>query len=419
MTTDLSIKIIGAIITFLFTMSNPLTGIYILIVAIPFLQSNELILLFTMLISFSFIFNAIRHKNLTYTKTPITFPILLYLIVQIICTITSVTPMLSFQNLLVSLFSIVIFFIIINTVTTKSKLDKCLKMFIFIAFVASCYGILQYFTVGVTDLTWVDLETNPDLKTRVGGPFNNPNIFAEYLEYILPTAIVLIFVYKNKINKVLLAIMSFTMLICLVLTFSRGGWIGFAAAIFFFALVKFTKYIPILIAGGIACIPFLPNVILTRLQSIVNLQDSSNSYRINVWQGTIEMIKDFFFTGVGYGYWAYKEAYIHYSVNATKVWHSHNVYLQILAETGIFGFISFALVIISLFVLIISYNKKSNNLYLSYVSLALLCGIISLLVHGFAEHILYMTKSIIQFWIIVGFAIAAINIKDEKQSTIK
>jgi len=417
MTIDLFIKIIGAILTFLLTMSNPLTGIYMLIIAIPFLQSNELILLFTVLISFSFIFNAIRHKKVAYTKTAITFPILLYLIVQIICTITSVTPMLSLQNFLVSLFSIIMFFIIINTVTTKSILDKCLKMFIFIAFVASCYGILQYFTVGVTDLTWVDLETNPDLTTRVGGPFNNPNIFAEYLEYILPTALVLIFVYKNKINKILLSIMSATILICLVLTFSRGGWLGFAAAIFFFALVKFTRYIPILIAGGIACIPFLPSVILTRLQSIVNFQDTSNSYRINVWQGTIEMIKDFLFTGVGYGYWAYKSAYIHYSVNATKVWHSHNVYLQILAETGIFGFISFTLVIISLFVLIISHNKKSNDIYSNYVSLALLCGIISLLVHGFAEHILYMPKSIIEFWMILGFAIAAINIKDDKKLT--
>lgn len=413
MTIDLFIKIIGAFLAFLFSMSSPLTGIYLLIIAIPFLPSNELILLFIILISFSFVFNAIRQKKLTYTKTPITFSILLYLIVQMICTITSVTPLLSLQNLLVSLFSIIIFFIIINTVTTKSTLDKCLKMFIFIAFIASCYGILQYFTVGVTDLTWVDLQTNPDLKTRVGGPFNNPNIFAEYLEYILPTAIVLIFVYKNKINKILLAIMSSTMLICLVLTFSRGGWLGFAAAIFFFALVKFTRYIPILIAGGIACIPFLPGVILTRLQSIVNFQDTSNSYRINVWQGTIAMIKDFFFTGVGYGYWAYKTAYLQYSINATKVWHAHNVYLQILAETGIFGFISFALVIITLFVLVVTHNKKSSNLYSNYVSLALLCGIISLLIHGFAEHILYMPKSLIEFWMIMGFTIAAINIKDD------
>ena len=46
--------------------------------------------------------------------------------------------------------------------------------------------------------------------------------------------------------------------------------------------------------------PFvLPQTILERFMSIGNMQDTSTSYRVYIWLGTIAMLKDYFFCGIG------------------------------------------------------------------------------------------------------------------------
>ncbi|NLN48958.1 MAG: polymerase, partial [Clostridiales bacterium] len=239
--------------------------------------------------------------------------------------------------------------------------------------------------------------------TRVIGTFGNPNVFAEYLEHILPASIALAFVYKKWMNKAIAAVLAIVMFVCLLLTSSRGAWLGFASAMMMFTILKLSKYIPLFLAGGILTIPLAPKVIIQRISTIGNIKDSSNEYRTYIWEGTIKMIKDFWVTGVGYGYWAFKNTFYEYSIKGTKTWHSHNMYLEIMAEMGIFGLLTFAWFVLSLFIHSIKFILKTKDKYLSYISAGLLAGFLSIMVHGVAEHILYMPKSVIMFWMFAGF----------------
>nr|WP_303740829.1 O-antigen ligase family protein [Lutispora saccharofermentans] len=200
------------------------------------------------------------------------------------------------------------------------------------------------------------------------------------------------------------------MFVCLVLTFSRGGYLGFVSAAMLFVLLKMAKFIPLFIAGGIAAIPLLPNVVLQRINTIGNVQDTSNAYRTYIWEGTINMIKDFWITGVGYGYWAFKNTFLEYGIKGSRAWHSHNMYLEIMAEMGIFGMLTFIWVVLSIFISTIKFAKKTKDRYFSYVSVGLLGGFLSIMVHGIAEHILYMPKSVILFWMFAAFISAARNL---------
>lgn len=392
---------------------SPQLGLYILIGFLPFV-TNEIFLGLCIISIFMFVVNrAISEKTpIVFTETDL--PILFFALIQIISTITSVTPVLSFQNLIVSLIGILIYFVITNTVKDLKSIDKILKLFLIIAFLLSCYGIIQYFTLGTTSKAWVDIKMNPDLKTRVVGTFDNPNIFAEYIEHILIPALALAFVCRKSMNKIITFFMTFVVFICLILTFSRAAWLGTIAGLGILILFKYAKLIPIFIGGAICSIPFLPSVIVQRIMSI-NLQDSSNAYRMNIWEGTINMIRDFWITGIGYGYWAFKNTFIEYSIKGTRAWHSHNLYLELLAEMGIFGLIVFAWIIILTLKKSMELSKKIDNEYLGYISIGLACALISLLIHGFAEHILYMPKSVILFWILLGFIMSTVNIsKTEK-----
>ncbi len=413
----IAIKILGGIVISSIIIKSPLWGLYTLIMALPFLP-NEATLIVTAIVVFSFIVKTIITKDLDFVADPTWLPLLSFIFVQIVTTIISVSFFLSLQNLIVSLISMALYFVIINTLKTKEDLDKVIKVFIITAFIISLYGISQYFTLGTTSKSWVDIELNPDLKTRVVGTFGNPNVFAEYLEHILPVAIALVFVYRKWLNKFIASIFVVTMFACLLLTSSRGAWLGFAAGILMFTILKLAKYIPLFIAGGILAIPLVPKVVLQRISTIGNVQDTSNQYRTYIWEGAINMIKDFWITGVGYGYWAFRNTFYEYTIKGAKAWHSHNMYLEILAEMGIFGLLTFAWVIFSLFFHSIKFILKSKDKYLSYVSAGLLAGLLSILVHGVAEHILYMPKSVILFWMFAAF-ISSTNLIETNNAKIK
>ncbi len=410
----IALKLIGGVFASAIIMKSPLWGLYALIIAIPFIP-NEAMLMVTGVVIFSFLIKTIITKETDFVYSPLIVPLLAFAAVQIITTIISVSVILSMQNLIVSLASLALYFVIINTIKTKEELDRVIKIFIITAFFLSCYGIMQYFTLGTTSKAWVDMELNPDLKTRVVGTFGNPNVFAEYLEHILPVAIALVFVFKNLINKAIGAIIAGTMFICLLLTASRGGWLGFASAMLLFVVLKLFKYIPVFLAGSVLMIPLAPRVVLQRISTIGNVEDTSNMYRTWIWEGTINMIKDFWVTGVGYGYWAFRNTFYEYGIKGSKAWHSHNMYLEIMAEMGIFGALTFVWVILSMFIHSIKLILKTEDKYLSYISTGLLAGFLSVLVHGIAEHILYMPKSVIMFWMFAAFLSSAIIVNKEKK----
>ncbi len=406
---ETALKLLGGIGISGLTLNSPLWGLYALIIALPFLP-NEATLIFAAVVVFSFFIKTAVNKEKDFVKDPVAMPLMAFALVQIITTLISVEPVLSAQNLVVSLVSLALYFVIVNTLKTKKDFDKAMKIFIITAFILSIYGIMQYFTLGTTSKAWVDVNLNPDLETRVVGTFGNPNVFAEYLEHILPVAITLVFVYRKWLNKIIMGLIAGVMFVCLVLTFSRGGYLGFVSAAMLFVLLKMAKFIPLFIAGGIAAIPLLPNVVLQRINTIGNVQDTSNAYRTYIWEGTINMIKDFWITGVGYGYWAFKNTFLEYGIKGSRAWHSHNMYLEIMAEMGIFGMLTFIWVVLSIFISTIKFAKKTKDRYFSYVSVGLLGGFLSIMVHGIAEHILYMPKSVILFWMFAAFISAARNL---------
>lgn len=136
------------------------------------------------------------------------------------------------------------------------------------------------------------------------------------------------------------------MLLCLVLTYSRGCYIGIMAAIAVFLVLWDRRFIFLGIIG-LLMLPFvLPETIINRFLSIGNMADSSTSYRVYIWLGTIAMLKDYWFCGIGPGAAAFNQVYPLYAYNSISVPHSHNLFLQIMCDTGIVGLVVFLILMI-------------------------------------------------------------------------
>ena len=121
------------------------------------------------------------------------------------------------------------------------------------------------------------------------------------------------------------------------------------------------------------------NSIAERLETIVSQNDESKNSRLRYWeQSIITALKNPLF-GIGIGNWKLKgiESDVQNLNNYIVPYHSHNDFLEIFAETGIIGFLSFTLFYTSLFVILIFYLfKRKLPEFQFFLMLALLIYII-------------------------------------------
>ena len=69
--------------------------------------------------------------------------------------------------------------------------------------------------------------------------------------------------------------------------------------------------------------------------------DSSNSFRFNVYNSAIQMFKDNWLLGIGVGNKNFREIYGLYMKTGFDALSAYNIYLEIAVESGIFALIAF------------------------------------------------------------------------------
>jgi O-antigen ligase len=92
--------------------------------------------------------------------------------------------------------------------------------------------------------------------------------------------------------------------------------------------------------------------------------------------------------------------------------YSHNCYLQIWAETGIFSLVSFMAFVVSFVCLGIKKFIVSRD----FLLLGLLAGAVGFLVHSFFDTNLYSLRLATLFWIWVGLIVARLRLENPSES---
>lgn len=146
--------------------------------------------------------------------------------------------------------------------------------------------------------------------------------------------------------------------LALLLSWSRGAWLGFAAAMTIFLLFwpRRAWLGPVLLLGALALfalawqVNLVPAPLANRVTGFtddlrlgdvrgVDINDANYAVveRLAHWQSAVDMARDNLWLGVGFG--NYEPAYADYAlVNwPSPLGHAHNYYLNILAETGVLG----------------------------------------------------------------------------------
>ncbi|MCK6594620.1 MAG: O-antigen ligase family protein [Bacteriovoracaceae bacterium] len=154
-------------------------------------------------------------------------------------------------------------------------------------------------------------------------------------------------IYRKKINHLLkekFILAAFIInLIGLYLSFTRGAWIGFFAAVPFFFIREHVKKFLI---SGVALVALSGLIYLAspKVQETFNSRKDSNDERIGSWKASIKAFEERKILGYGYLNYEPHSPEIKYRYNINNAYfkgHSHNNFLQVLADTGLLGFIAF------------------------------------------------------------------------------
>ncbi|MCI0710962.1 MAG: O-antigen ligase family protein [Chloroflexi bacterium] len=209
---------------------------------------------------------------------------------------------------------------------------------------------------------------------RAFGTFGQPNPFGAFMGLVLPLSLGMMWGYLGQAIKErrlwkaelsLYAALSIILLAGLLVSWSRGAWMGFGAAVvvMVWLLPKHRRNGTLTVAAaGIGfwlarLLGLVPATITVRILSftedfsgfgdmrgvVITDENFAVVERLAHWQAALDMAAARPWLGVGFG--NYEAAYLDFNlVNWTlALGHAHNYYLNLLAEVGIIGLLSYLL----------------------------------------------------------------------------
>ncbi len=376
-------------------------GIFFAAFFIPFLPFRYVALI--QLLSFVlYFFEKIRNEE-KFIFNKLDYAVGAFYLFLVLSTIFSETFNLSIVLLLYYTAGITMYWIISREF---DKTDFIIMGLLFLAssMLVSIVGIKQYITGDLGHVSWLDAKANPNIKARAYSVFNNPNVLGEYLLVVLVINLALVVTSKKFLRGFLLLIPLGINVLTLLLTFSRGAWGGFALAVILFIIVFDKRWLPLLGVFGILVLFVLPDVFLDRILTIfISSGDSSTGYRFYIWTGAKNILKDYWIFGTGLGYGSFSKVYSLYRMGEIYAAHSHNIFLEILLETGIFGIVSFVYMIIKSFVLGVQTIINSDDLFHRVIIITGVASLSGLFLHGLVENTLFDVRIVTLIWILLGF----------------
>ena len=355
----------------------------------------------TSIIAGTWLIRMISRKELIFKRTILDIPLALFLLSQVISTITSIDPHTSFWGYysrsnggLLSIISYLLLYWAFVSNFNKDDILKFIKAAVLSGVLVSLYAIPEHFglspscvllTGEFTASCWVQ-----DVEARVFGTIGQPNWLAALLAMLIFPALFFFIKAKTTLSRLIYLMFSILMYMAFTFTFSRGATLGLIAGFIVFSgsliilkvssrsdrqegidfnSLKLLAISALLFIGiniyfgsalttfkledsGIAARPSIVQAAPSGGTQLENGGTESGQIRLIVWQGAIDIFKAYPLFGSGvetfaYSYYQYRPL----AHNMVSEWDflynkAHNEYLNYLATTGIFGFTTYMSIIL-------------------------------------------------------------------------
>ena len=340
-----------------------------------------------------------RDKGRVLAFSPMNRYILLYGAVFAVASVFSVTPRESVKVGLLTVAFVLFALVLQNAVATRRQLEILLRVIVLAGTAVAFYGVCQYlFGWGYQSAAWVDNDMFSGITFRVSSTLQNPNMLGQYLILTLALGVALLLKAEGWGSRIFWLLCVGVMALCMILTFARGAWLGllFGGALFLLILNPRLLFLFPVVLIGLYMV--LPATVTVRFTSIGDLSDSSTSYRVHIWMGTLAMLKDYWLCGIGPGDGAFNLVYPVYSYNAIVAPHSHNLFLQLLCDGGVTLLASFVAVLLHFFRQMAAAIHEAGAWREKIYPAAILGAIAGFLLQAMTDYSFYNHRVMVMFW---------------------
>jgi O-antigen ligase len=238
-----------------------------------------------------------------------------------------------------------LFFAVVNNLCRQEAMQVVSFTLIFLAMGISCFAVYQF--LKHSNRVWD--YVSPYLA-RASGTYISPNNFAGFLGMLLPLATAYVLVGRIKpVIRILLGYSALVMLVGMVVTFSRGGWVAVFVAVFVLLgtlvfhrnhrLPAFLLLVVLAVGGTVFVTNYLSKTLsyMRRVGTPGETGELDLAVRFEIWTAAEQMWRDHFWWGVGPAHYDY--CFREYRPEDVEMNpdRAHNDYLNLLADWGAAG----------------------------------------------------------------------------------
>ncbi|MEZ5105539.1 MAG: O-antigen ligase family protein [Draconibacterium sp.] len=391
-------------------------------------------LLFGLLIVFALKVIYERGYDKQILTHPVSMAIYLNLIWIFFTCFTSTMPIVSFKFLLSRIWFVAgLYFLTAKMFSDGKNMEKYAWLYVISLVVVIFYTINRHLGFGLWNKEAANYVSNPFYKdhTSYGAAL------AMYIPFIFMFAFSKIRLPKEKL---IAGVFLVILIVGFILSYTRAAWLSLIVAIGVFVIIKLrirfvTVFVPF-VSFVVLFLLFQNQIFMkleenskessanlaTHISSMSNItSDASNLERINRWSCAIRMFEDKPLFGYGPGTYMFK--YAPYQLNKDRTiistnsgdgGNSHSEYLGPLSESGVFGLVTFLIILFTVIYTAVKTYSRLTDYRLKAFVLSALIALVSYYVHGFLNNFLDTDKLSVPFW---GFTamIVAIDIYSRNQ----
>jgi putative inorganic carbon (hco3(-)) transporter len=348
-----------------------------------------------------------------WIRTPLDKPFIALAVLCLLSSVFSLHRVTSLWSMLLLFDYLTIFYLAIHVFRTRAQLRHLVCLIIGVAVFLSLFGLLKY--SGSNPFPWWDYPDLDQSQNILWSTFGNRNHLAGYMEMAIPLAVGFFLTGLSGAKRFLLACLIFLLLMTLLLTLSRGGWLGAIIGLSFLSLCLFLdsrfkqkKVLATLIAGifAVLIIVLSSTPVVERILTLTERDSETNfNSRIVVWGGVMDMIAEYPLTGTGPGTFSF--AFTKYQPPGLDKHYAraHNDYLHFTAEAGL------PFLFIAAWMVIAFYRKgfrklKNPSRLVRGISLGAMAGITAILVHSLGDFNLHIPANAILFTVLAAIVVS-------------
>jgi len=389
-------------------------GLYALVFIAPILPTMMCIGL-SAYVFVAYVISCLINKRKLFKFDGVSFMIFLFAVVQLFYSITSFSVVKSVEIWVVYFVFMAMYFVIASAVDSRRKLHWLMAVFLTSCLLVSAFGIFQNFFGDNLGHAWLDEEMFEDISVRVYSTLGNPNVLGEYLILAIPVALAMIWSCKGWLARLYYTGVLGAASLCLLFTQSRGCWVGIIVGLGVYIFIVNKRFISFLFAGALASPFVMPQSIIDRFTSIGDTTDTSTSYRVFIWLGVFNLLKDFWIYGIGIGEQAFARVYPFYAYSNIYAPHSHNIYLQLIVEMGIVGIVVMFFVMLLFWRRMIAAFAKKKTMVTDFAA-GILAGTVAFMCQGAFDYVWYNYRVVLIFWMMLGVGTAAARIAAKEEA---